>query len=57
MEKEIVDYKIVRVRPISASTDKIESTVRDLIKKGWQPIGGVSLSASIQAQALVKYGN
>ncbi|TSA25070.1 DUF1737 domain-containing protein [bacterium] len=55
--RKIIDYTIVRVRPISASTDKIESEVKDLIKKGWQPIGGISLTASIQAQALIKYEN
>ncbi len=68
MPEEIVDYKTISgcVTNDSCSKCNICSTsiqesngalgdkVRDLIKQGWQPIGGVCVLAAWGCQAMVK---
>ena len=38
-----MDYKIIT----STSTDELESKVKQMIKLGWKPIGGVSIGTRI----------
>jgi hypothetical protein len=49
----IVDYRVLK----SLTSDKLETQVNDLIAKGWQPQGGVSLSSTGDwyCQAMVKH--
>jgi hypothetical protein len=38
-----MDYKIIT----STSTDELENKVKQMIKQGWKPIGGVSIGTRI----------
>lgn len=48
--KKIIDYTIV-----GGNLDRVISTVKELIGKGWQPLGGISFHSAGYDQALVKY--
>lgn len=53
----IIKYEIV----VNRSLQEFERTVNDLIQKGWQPLGGLSMIPETDAtnsafgQAMVKY--
>jgi len=51
MDKEIVDYCVAnRYRLVELIQD-----VRELMKTGWQPLGGICHSDSGYDQAMVRY--
>jgi hypothetical protein len=37
----------------AASKKELEAAVKDAIRKGWQPMGGVAVSANLFYQAMV----
>jgi hypothetical protein len=39
-----MEYQIVRPGPSYAALNELERKVNDLIKKGWKPLGGVSIA-------------
>ncbi len=39
-----MDYKVV----FETSVEVLESKVRDLLRNGWEPIGGVSVSETLE---------
>lgn len=64
MDKEIIDYTYLSWTDTSEGMDKYRKTSHQLIKDGWKPFGGVSVSkysnqvaVNIFAQAFVKYGD
>lgn len=52
--RKIVDYMVV----VEDNFGNIQDKIKQLIKEGWQPLGGISRSyRRNDAQAMVKYEN
>lgn len=54
MNRHISNYKIVTS---VGSISKLESCVVDLIKEGWEPIGGVCAEQGRYYQAMARYSS
>lgn len=48
---KIIDYKVIES---GNNLDKFAQEVKELIKEGWEPIGGYSYYGGFHHQALVK---
>jgi hypothetical protein len=52
MKRDIKEYQLVE----SGTIENVEKKVNELIQKGWQPLGGVSISGDKDiVQPMVKY--
>jgi hypothetical protein len=52
MKRDIKEYQLVE----SGTIENVEKKVNELIQKGWQPLGGVSISGDNDiVQSMVKY--
>lgn len=51
-----MEYKIVSgvARTSTGATYELQEIVREEIKKGWKPIGGVSIDDGVACQAMIK---
>ncbi len=50
----IMDYVVITS---SKGVENLESLIKENIRLGWQPIGGVAVMGSSLVQAMVKYDN
>lgn len=57
MNRKIIDYTTISIESYTPRSIDMSDMVKDLLKKGWEPFGGISITSYLDYNDITGRGN